>query len=590
MFFPARVARAIARPLCASLAAAALASGCAQQPSQPDDAATASSQPPVSASSRSAADNPALPKLDLSRGILFEFLLAEIAGQRGNTSTSVQAYADLARRTHDPRVARRATEVAIFARQNDIAIETAKIWRESEPESARALQVLAGLLINEGRLEEAEPHLKDLLATDTTSAANSFTQLARTLATAPDKQAALSVMQRLAAPYDKLPQAHYALAQAAANAAQDELALKEVRRAQDLRPDWEAAALLEAQIRQKASSDGAIASLRAYLNKYPNSRDVRLGYARLLVGEKRFSEARDEFQRLLADFPGNSDVVYSVALLSLQLNDYSLAEQNLRRLLDMDFRDKDSARLYLGQIAEEQNKLEDALKWYDEVEEGEQYLPAQVRFAQVLAKQGKLGEARDHLHSVEASNGQQRVQLILAEAQLLRDANREKEAFDLIGKALADQPEQPDLLYDYAMLAERVDRMDLLESSLRKLITIRPDHAHAYNALGYSLADRNLRLPEAHDLIEHALKLAPDDLFIVDSMGWVLYREGRLKDAISWLRKAFNGRPDAEIAAHLGEVLWVSGDRGEAEKVWREAGEKNPKSDVLTKTMQRLKK
>jgi len=187
------------------------------------------------------------------------------------------------------------------------------------------------------------------------------------------------------------------------------------------------------------------------------------------------------------------------------------------------------------------------------------------------------------------TNSQERIQLILAEAQLLRDANQTKAAFDLVGQALDRVPNNPDLLYDYAMLAEKVDRVDILESSLRKLIEIRPEHAHAYNALGYSLADRNERLPEAQELIEKALKLAPDDSFIIDSMGWVLYRRGQLKDSLNYLRRAYAGRPDPEIAAHLGEVLWALGERSEAERVWGDASKEAPDNETLVNTIKRLK-
>jgi tetratricopeptide (TPR) repeat protein len=581
------------------LVAATLLGGCASRPpnTSSDNLSNATAveeeedrrPPPVRLSTpESTAD---LPANELTQNILYEFLLAEIAGQRGNVGVAAQTYTDLARRTRDPRIARRATEIAIFARMNSTAVEAAKLWRETDPKSPRAMQVLSSLLIASGRLEEAEPHLRALLSSEGANPGNAFSQLGRTLSASQDKEGALQLVQKLAASYAQLPQSHFAVAQTAASAGNNDLALKEIRAAQELRPDWEAAALLEAQVLQKTSGAEAIASLSRYLQKYPNSREVRLSYARLLVGEKRFAEARGEFQKLLADFPGNSDVVYAVALLSLQLNDYQLAETNLRRLLDMDYRDKDTVRLYLGQVAEEQKKYGDALKWYESVESGDQYLPAQIRYAQVLAKEGKLPQALEHLQNLAASGGgAQRVQLVLAEAALLRDANREKEAFQLVGKALDAQPDQPDLLYDYAMLAEKMDRIDVLESSLRKLIKIRPDYAHAYNALGYSLAERNQRLPEAQELIEQALKLAPDDYFIVDSMGWVLYRQGRLSEALDWLRKAYSGRPDPEIAAHLGEVLWVSGNRGEAEKIWKESSDKNPKNDTLQKTIERFRK
>jgi len=211
-----------------------------------------------------------------------------------------------------------------------------------------------------------------------------------------------------------------------------------------------------------------------------------------------------------------------------------------------------------------------------------------MRTANALAKQGKLEEARAFLRSVNVTEEPQRVQLLTAESQLLRDANLHREAFDLLGQALAGSPDQPDLLYDQALTAEKLDRFDILEANLKRLIEIRPDHAHAYNALGYSFADRNLRLPEARKLIEKALELAPDDFFIIDSMGWVLYRMGDIKGAAQYLRRAWGGRPDGEIGAHLGEVLWVLGEREEARRIWQEALQASPENETLQKTLKRF--
>jgi tetratricopeptide (TPR) repeat protein len=336
--------------------------------------------------------------------------------------------------------------------------------------------------------------------------------------------------------------------------------------------------------------DQAASLLAGYLKKYPAARETRLAYARVLVTQKRFDEARVEFRKLMAGAPDSTDMVFAVALLSLQLKDYDSAEKYLRGLIDSPYRDKDAVRLYLGQVAEERKNLPEALHWYGEVGEGEQYVQAQIRYAQVLARQGKLDEARARLQQAAAKNSQQRVQLVLAEAQLLRDANQPKAAFDLVGQALDRVPNNPELLYDYAMLAEKIERVDILEASLRKLIEIRPENAHAYNALGYSLADRNQRLPEARELIEKALQLAPDDSFIIDSMGWVLYRMGQLKDSLGYLRRAYAGRPDAEIAAHLGEVLWALGERAEAERVWGDATRESPDNEALVNTIKRLKR
>jgi len=396
-------------------------------------------------------------------------------------------------------------------------------------------------------------------------------------------------VQRLAEPYPALPQARFAIAQAAAAAGDDELALKEVRTAAALAPDWELPVLFEASLLQKTSAAAAAERLAAFLKTQPRSREVRLAYARTLVADKRYPEARGQFSELLKEYPDNADVVFSVAVLSMQLEDWSAAEANLKRLLDLGYRDRNAVRFYLGQVSEEQKRWPDALKWYAEVTRGDQFMPAQIRAAQVISKQGDLDGARKFLRNVNAANNDQRAQLIIAEAQLLREANQPKEAFVVVERGLGELPDQPDLLYDYAMLAEKLERVDLLESSLRKLIKLRPDHAHAYNALGYSLADRNVRLDEAKDLIDQALKLAPDDSFIIDSLGWVLYRQGKAEEALKHLERAYAGRPDPEIAAHLGEVLWVLGRGSEARKIWDAALSKTPSNDVLVRTVQRLK-
>ena len=531
----------------------------------------------------------ALPAQELTEPVLYEMLLGEIALQRGDAALAAQTFADLAQRTRDPRVARRAVEIANIARTPQFALQAARVWHEADPASVQALQTVAALLVRERQVEEAEPYLAKLLARDGDAAANGFLQLGRLLAGNPDKQANLRLVRTLAERHPELPQARLAVAQAALAANDEATALAETRRAAAMRPGWEPAAIYEAQILQRRSSAEAAQSLHTFLEQHPQSREARLAYARLLVTDRRYAEARVEFEKLLAAHPGDADVLYAVGLLAMQLKDYATAEASLRKLLDAGYRDPDSLRFMLGQAAEEQKKWDEAVRWYESIERGDQALAARLRVAGVLGKQGRLDEARAYLRTLEAE-GAERVQVLMAEAQLLRDADRHRDAYELLGKALKAQPEQPELLYDYALTAEKLERYDVLESSLRKLIKLKPDHAHAYNALGYSLADRNQRLPEARKLIERALELSPEDYFIIDSMGWVLYRMGDLKGAEQYLRRAYLGRPDAEISAHLGEVLWAMGERVEAERVWQEALKSHPENELLHKTMKRLRR
>jgi len=537
-----------------------------------------------------AAAQPAAPPSDLSEQTLYEFMLGEIAVQRGDFELAAKTYLDLAKRTGDARVARRAVEVANQANLNALALEAARAWYDIEPGSAHALQVLGAMLVAAKRVDEAGPVLEKLLTAEGVNRENAFMQLNRLLAANPDKATNLRVIRSLAAKHPQLPQAHFAVGQAAAIAGEDAVAVSSARRALALRPDWELAAMLEAQVLQKKSPAEAAKSLGAFVEKNPGAREARLNYARVLVLDKRVPEARKQFEAVANANPQNPDVIYAVGLLAFQLKDYQAAEGYLKRVLGLNYRDPDAVRYLLGQVAEEQKQWPQAIQHYDSIKGSDHELPARMRTANAMAKQGKVDEALAYLRRVADERPEDEAQLIVAEAQILRDANRSQDAFKLLSEALDKQPDQPDILYDLALTAEKLERFDLLETHLRKLIQVKPDHAHAYNALGYSFAERNIRLAEARKLIEKALEISPEDYFIIDSLGWVLYREGDLKGAARELRRAYVGRPDAEIGAHLGEVLWLLGEREEARRVWDESLKAGPENETLQKTIKRLRK
>jgi len=570
------------RPLLFPVAvvAALMLSACAQAPARQ----SAEAAPEVQSKARVEP----LPQQELTGQILYQTLLAEIAGQRGNLDLSASAYMDLARSTRDPRVARRAAEMALHGRNLDMALQATRLWVEIDPESSQAHQMMAGLLVSANRLDELQPHVAKLLAQEGENLSDGLMRLNRLFARYPDKKTVLPMVEQLTQPYIGLPEAHFARAQAALNAAEWRRGVAEADKALDLRPDWDLAVMLKAQLQRADSPEAAIETLRSYLAGHPQAREVRLQYARNLVGARKFSQARTEFQRLLGDFPGNVDVIYAVAVLSVQLSDWEAAEENFKKLLGKDFAEIDTVRLYLGQIAEERKQFDAALRWYAEVAPGEQYLAAQLRIAQLLAKQGNLDAGRRHLQEARAAGNADRIQLLLAESQLLRDGGRTKEAYELLAGSLAAQPEQPELLYESALLAEKLGRHEAMEASLRKLIRLKPEHAHAYNALGYSFAERNQRLEEAEQLVVKALQLSPDDPFIIDSMGWVLYRKGDNQGALTHLQRAFLIRPDPEIAAHLGEVLWALGRRDEAKRIWQEAAKVHPGNEVLAEVIKRF--
>lgn len=531
---------------------------------------------------------PELPHVELTDELLYEFLLAEIASQRGNKALAAETSADLFRKTRDPRLAKRAAQLAFESGDMNKAIAAFKQWQEIEPDSSFATGMLASILLRGGRLDEAQKEWAKVLQAESKNPGNGLLHIYRMVEQYPDKPAALKLMRELAQPYPRIAEARWSVAQLALLAGDDELALDEARQARSLRPDWDAAALLEANILQKTSPQQALEVVRGYLDHHPDAREVRLQYARALLDQKQYLSAREEFRRLAKDNPENPDLALAVALVSLQMKDFEGAEEQLNRALEKGKKNRSIVQFYLGQLSEAKQNEDEALERYREVKDGEYLFAAQARVAYLLGKQGKLDEARKFLHQIEAADNQHRVRLALVEAQLLREAKRAEEAYQVLQQNLAKLPNHPDLLYETAMLADKTGKPAVFEKLMRKLIQIKPDHAHAYNALGYSLLERNERIPEAVELVEKALQLAPGDFAIMDSVGWGYYRSGRLEDSVKMLRRAYIGNPDPEIAAHLGEVLWVLGEKEEARKIWEDSIKKHPGNELLQSVIKKF--
>lgn len=550
-------------------------------------AGAAMAQPPENVPAQEKAAS-SLPVQELTGKILYQFLLAEIAAQRGQFAFAAGAYLDLAKQTKDPRIARRSAEIALHARQYDTALEAVHVWELAEPDSIQAQQMESTLLLASGRLEELGQRIAVDLKGAGPRTGEILMRLIRSLARHPDKAAIQGLLTRITQPYLALPEAHLARAQGAAGVADAPLASSEIDEALRLRPNWELAALFKSDMLSRSKIDNAqVAFLQGFLAANPDARDVRLAYARVLVAEKRYDVARVEFRRLLELSPDNPDVLYAIGILSLQLEDSKEAEQQLKRFVTLGKGELDSARFYLGQIADQAGRSDDALRWYGEVAAGEHLASSRVRAAQVLLRLNRFDEAREHLAAARAG-GVGDVRLLVAEAQLLRDSKRHVEAFDLLSKALMGKPDDPDLLYETALAAEKLEKYALMEQHLRHLIKLKPESAQGYNALGYSLADRNLRLDEAAILIDKALVLSPGDAYILDSKGWLLFRQGDAQTALETLQVAYAKKPDPEVAAHVGEVLWSLGRRDEATEVWSDATKLSPGNEVLAATIKRF--
>jgi tetratricopeptide (TPR) repeat protein len=528
---------------------------------------------------------------------VFKYLAAEVAGQRGELGLATKLFFDLAKSSRDVRLAERAAKVAMYSKNAQAALETAKLWLELDANSTEAQQAATQLYVINGDLNAAKPLLQKLLEKEDTRA-NGFLYLNSLLSHQANKTNVLQLVQDLAAPYPQLAEAHFTIGQAAFQANNLQLALSETIRANQLRPNWEIAAIQQADILFSTSPDQAISFYRSFLNDTPDANDARLNLARMLIKQSRFNEAKPELLKLSKLANSNPEILVVVGLLSVQSNEFSDAEKYFLQALNSNIKNKDPIYLYLGQIAEKNKNDAEAINWYVQVQQpgekassqqADHYLDAKLSMANVMSRTQGADAAIQMLDDLENLSDAQLAQVITAQANLLAQAKRFQESYELLGKAVANMPNSNELIYDYAMAAERVQQFTVLETQLRKLIKIKPDFAQAYNALGYSFAERNVKLEEANKLIAKALELSPNDHYIMDSMGWVQHRLGNLDKAFEYLNKAYNLQNDAEIAAHLGEVLWKQGKQDEASKIWADTLKVSPDNDLLLKTIKRFK-
>jgi len=540
---------------------------------------------------------PAAKTGELTAELMYRLLVGDIALQRGEPALAARAYYDVARETRDPKFARRATEIALAARQRTLALDSATLWVELDPTADRAKQVVAGLKGgSDVRGADLKADLERALAEAATAGprlGEAFLELNRALASEPDKAATLKLVQALAQPYPNNAEAQFAVALAAYNTGladfeSSTIALQAIDRALKQKPDWEQAILLKVEILSKQSMDRAGDYLVEILKSNPDAKYINSALVQVRIQQKRYGDAAAILQKLAEQDPGNHEYEFGMAMLAMQTKDWAKAERLLEQLNRAGYGDDGVVESYLAQVAEETGRYELALERFKAVPDGERGWYAKLRAAAMLGKLGRLDEARTYLDDLPAVTRDQKVQVQQVAAQLLRDAGNNKAAYEILDSALGQYPDEPDLLYDLAMVAEKLDRIDVLEAKLTRLVELKPTNAQALNALGYTLVDRTPRVSEGLALIQRALAMSPDDPFILDSVGWAQYRLGHLDEAEKYLRQAMEQRPDPEIAAHLGEVLWAKGERKLAQDLWQSQLKNAPDNAVLLETVRRL--
>ncbi len=552
------------------------------------------------------------------RAVVLGILAAEFSLQSGDVATAANTYYEVAKRSRDAKVAERAVELLLRGRRVDEAKEIAALWQEADGGSVRPHLIALALALTSADELRAMGAVTAIATLPDDVRASAIMDVARQLALHRDRDFAVKLASVFTQELPTSPESYYALAVASTGNENKRVgeALLAIDQALKLRPDWPqavavksrlllargpvatgvesspgaaAVALLENAIAANAAKNAPAANSTAPVKD--ESRELRLVLARTQFDLEKYAEARKQFLALAEDGLEDADEMRLAATLAaFQGKDWDAAEREFTDSLAAERGDAAAVLYYLARISEARQRWGEAVDRYTQVPRGDRYWESQLRIAGALAQDKRMLQAISHLRSLKPGNALERLSLTQTEATLWREAGENVKAFEALDAALVTDANNPDLLYDSAMLAERIDRMDEAEKRLRRVIVLQPTRAHAFNALGYSFADRNINLDEARTLIEKAHGIAPDDPAILDSMGWIAFRQGRLADAESYLKRALEKFQDGEIAAHLGEVLWAQGRQDEAKQVWDTQLKAQPDSEILKKTVARLAK
>ena len=558
----------------------------------------AQANPPASPTSNTSNPSPSNAKLD--GNLFYEILLGEVTTRTGDPGAGYALILDAARRSRSEQLYQRAADIALQSRSGEYALAAAKAWQEDHPQSREANRYVLQILIALNKVGETAGPLRQFIEQapfpNRVGILSAVPQMYGRIA---DKAAAVSAVKEAlkgelenrstgAAAWISLGRLQLAADDKAAS-------LQSLAKAKAMDPAYEGQARLALEL----MDEGIIAAepfVREYLEKHSNT-EVRMLYARVLLSRSNFSAASDQLTRVTQEKPDMPEAWLLLASLQTQNQEMQRAQGSLRHFFELtdtageaqlNQRLMTQAYVLAAQISEKQGDLEAARSWLDRIENAGEIFSVQRQRASLLAKQGQISEARTLLRNLPGSTADERRMKLLAEVQLLKDSGENEDAYRLQSEAIALTPEDNDLLYDQAMLAEKTGRLDEMETLLRQVIARQPDYHHAYNALGYSFADRGVRLEEAKRLIQKALEFAREDPFITDSLAWIEFRLGNKAEAVRLLRFAFAKKPDSEIAAHLGEVLWSQGNTSEAKAIWQEGLRLNPNNSTLRDTLKRL--
>lgn len=521
--------------------------------------------------------------------LVYKILAAEIAGRRGRVDLAASNYYDAASETDDPRVSERAVKLALYSRDLDRAGSAVSRWVELAPESVDAWQHKAQVSLRQQKVDETTFALEKVINLSEDEPADVIGNVVNSILRQSDADIGAQVLDRLGERFPDSADTQYGIGRFAMSRGERDTALRAFEKALEIDPDNVEALLSRARLKiETGNVDEALQPVESYLARNPDNVPGQLGFARLLVEAGKFEPATERFEIIAEKFPDDADAYLTIGLLALEIKRVERAEEYLERVVELE-RHLDEANYYLARISDSKRDYQLAIDRYTAVQGGDNFFAAQIRSAELHGLVGEVDKGRELIANLRTFTDEPAIQieLITSESRLLNSNDEHEESLKILSEGLERFEDDASLLYARALVAERLDKREMFETDLQKVIAAQPDNGYALNALGYFLVDRNERLDEAEEYLNKALAIHPTDPAIIDSVGWLYYRQGKYAESIEMLRKAYGILPDAEIAAHLGEVLWVSGDQSGATRVWEEALQSAPDDDLLNSVMEK---
>lgn len=527
-------------------------------------------------------------KSSIDPEILFTLLTAELAGQRGQYDIALDGYIEVAKRTQDAKFSERAVMIAMYVKNSNKTKEALGLWLRQDPKNLSARKIAALLALRSGNKLEATEHLNAMLIYDATGFESALLELAGVIQKEGRVDIIYDVLDELSKQHKDNAEIYFIQSLLALQKKDKNLAETKIQQTLRLKPDWEKAVILQAQI---AVFGGDFNKAKLLLSdasdKYPNNSKINRMLAQILIKTGGYKEAIELYKKIILADPKDFESQFAEGLVYLQLDQDQQAEDVFKKMLEQpDWRYQ--ACFYLGKLEEKQGNEKKALSWFDQVTEGPFAFDASVSAISLLQKEKHLEEAGSRLSLLQMKFPRQKLQLVLVQAELYNQQKKYDEAISTLSNALTDFPNQKELLYTRALILERINKLDLAEIDLKKILAIDPNNFEALNALGYTLLNNSGRYVEAEKLLQKALDLEPNEAVIIDSFGWLQFKLGHLDQALKYLQQAYERQPENEIAAHLAEVLWVLGRKDEARTVFERAIKGSPDDEYLQDFKKRI--